>query len=195
MVDGVTFKVLTPLVEAGRLPNIERLLQTGTSAVLLSEKPMRSPALWSTIATGQPRDVHGIYDFVTGSYYWPKDQRKTGRRLVTSAMLKSPPLWSYATERNQESLVVGWLNTWPALPLKGNMVAPFVALGDKKQTSIKGKIYKDESQQTYPRQLFKNITPLIHSAEDIPVARIRQLADIPHHSPLPLMRPLLIAPS
>ena len=33
-VDGVTFKVLNPLVEAGRLPNIKRLIQNGATSRL-----------------------------------------------------------------------------------------------------------------------------------------------------------------
>src|SRR5689334_8640300 len=70
--DGLTFDVLDPLIAAGKTPHIAALLARGSRAVLMSEEPMRSPALWTTIATGQPRAAHGIYDFVTGSAYWPK---------------------------------------------------------------------------------------------------------------------------
>ena len=178
-VDGVTFKVLNPLVEAGRLPNIKRLIQNGATSTLLSEKPMRSPALWTTIATGQSRDAHGIYDFVTGSSYWPKHLRRKKRKLVTSKMLKVKPLWSMASDAGLQSLVVGWLNTWPAQPLKGAMVAPYVALGKKKQTSIKGKIYKRENQQTYPPRLFSNLKDFIYAADDVPADRIAKMGDMP----------------
>ncbi|MED5463757.1 MAG: alkaline phosphatase family protein [Myxococcota bacterium] len=178
--DGVTFDVLNPLIEAGRLPNIAKLVQTGASSVLLSEKPMRSPALWTTVATGQPRDVHGIYDFVTGSRYWPKEARHRKQELVTSDMLKSPPLWAMASAAGLPSLVVGWLNTWPAQPIKGVMVAPYVALGQSKQTSIKGKIYKNEQGQTFPEATFNALKDQVLSASDVPTSRIAQIADLPH---------------
>jgi predicted AlkP superfamily phosphohydrolase/phosphomutase len=177
--DGVTFDVLTPLIEAGRLPHIAKLVKTGASSVLLSEKPMRSPALWTTVATGQPRDVHGIYDFVTGSGYWPKEDRHNKQELVTSEMLKSPPLWAMASAAGLPSLVVGWLNTWPAQPIKGVMVAPYVALGQPKQTSIKGKIYKNEQRQTFPEATFGALKDQVLSASDVPAERIAQLADLP----------------
>ena len=123
------------------MPTFAKLIEGGTRSVLMSEKPMRSPALWTTIATGQPRATHRIFDFVTGSWYWPKAERKKKQRLVTSDMRESPALWNMASDAGKESLVVGWLNTWPAEKINGVMVAPYVALGKKKQTSIKGKIY------------------------------------------------------
>ncbi|MEM6532116.1 MAG: alkaline phosphatase family protein [Myxococcota bacterium] len=177
--DAATYDVIDPLVERGELPNLAKLMARGSRAVLESERPIRSPALWTTLATGQPRSVHGIYDFVTGSNYWPKEKRSETSRLVTSDMRRSKAIWQYASEAGREVLVVGWLNSWPAEKVNGVMVAPFVALGQYKQTSIKGKIYKDARDQTYPRELFHQLEPLVVSPDDISAAQVRQIVRPP----------------
>ena len=182
-IDGLTFDVIEPLIEQGKLPTFQKLIKTGSRATLMSEKPMRSPALWTTIATGQPRAKHRIFDFVTGSWYWTKAERHKKQRLVTSDMRESPALWNMASDANKKSVVVGWLNTWPAEQIKGSMIAPYVALGQKKQTSIKGKIYLGAKNQTWPTALSREIAPLIRSAESITPEEIAQI-----------VQPLLAAP-
>src|SRR5688572_33217986 len=54
-IDGASFRVLDPLLAAGRLPAFASLRERGASGVLRSENPMISPALWTTIATGRPQ--------------------------------------------------------------------------------------------------------------------------------------------
>src|SRR5687767_14919828 len=51
--DGATFDVLTPLVEAGRMPNLKHLIETGVSGILDSTKPPITPAAWTTFMTGK----------------------------------------------------------------------------------------------------------------------------------------------
>lgn len=182
--DGMTFDVLDPMFRRGELPNLRELTEQGARAVLQSERPMRSPALWTTIATGQPRERHRIFDFVTGSYYWPKNERDVPQRLVTSDMRAEPALW-HLVGPQVRSLVVGWLNTWPAERLPGTMVAPYVALGQLRQTSIKGKIYTGQSGQVYPPELAPRVAPLIQDAEQVPDEAVAKLVDVPpQDSPL-----------
>lgn len=177
--DGMTFDVLNPLLEAGELPNISALINRGASAVLNSEDPMRSPAIWTTLATGQPRSVHKIYDFVTGTTYWPKELRTPDQHLVTSDMRGAPALWQLASAQRKKSLVVGWLNTWPAEKLHGIMFAPYVALNELRQTSIKGRIYRRAEGQAYPAEQFARILPLIVPTEEVGEQHIKPLADVP----------------
>lgn len=60
--DGVTWKVVDPLVQAGSLPVLSSLLQPGASADLETILPTFSPIIWTSIATGKAADKHGIYD-------------------------------------------------------------------------------------------------------------------------------------
>lgn len=190
--DGITFDLIDPLVKRGRMPNFARLLDQGARAILLSEKPMRSPALWTTIATGQPRSVHNIYDFVTGSAYWPRERRADEQRLVTSRMRAAPALWNLLNRHDMRSLVVGWLNTWPAERINGVMLAPYVALNESRQATIKGRLYRNQNGQSQPPELYEQITGDIVQAEDIPAARLAGFIDEPPDgSPLYIDVPVL----
>jgi predicted AlkP superfamily phosphohydrolase/phosphomutase len=61
--DGVTWDVLTPLVNEGRLPNIKRAIENGAWGVLQSTTPPITPAAWTTFLTGVQPGKHGIIDF------------------------------------------------------------------------------------------------------------------------------------
>jgi len=166
--DGLDLKLVRRLARRGRLPNLSRLMEQGASGVLLSEREIRSPAIWTTIATGRPRAVHGIYDFVTGSRLWPRDRRSDEKRLVTSKMRKARAIWNLASAEGRSVAVVGWLNTWPAEKVNGVMVSPYVAIGRAKQITIKGNVYPDEPYQVHPAARWKEIKALITTPEDVP---------------------------
>ena len=65
--DGATWRIMQPMFEQGRLPNLQRLCKIGTSGVLQSLEPMISPAIWTSIASGKLPDKHGVWDFVVSS--------------------------------------------------------------------------------------------------------------------------------
>lgn len=177
--DGVDLHVLNKLIAKKRLPTFAKLMKQGAHGQLLSEREMRSPALWTTIATGRPRSVHGIYDFVTGSRLWPKDQRSSKRTLVTSKMRKVPAIWNYASQAKQKVAVVGWLNTWPAEKVEGIMVSPYVAIGRSKQITIKGNVYPDEPYQVAPESRWREVRSLITTPEDITDDMVGEFAEEP----------------
>jgi hypothetical protein len=52
-IDGATWRVLDPLLQAGKLPHLQRLIARGTSGVLRSFEYSASPVVWTTIATGK----------------------------------------------------------------------------------------------------------------------------------------------
>lgn len=178
-VDAFDLAVLKPLVAQGRMPTFAKILKTGAHGTLLSENEMRSPALWTTIATGRPRSVHGIYDFVTGSRLWPKDQRSDERQLVTSDMREVPALWNWASDAGYKVAVTGWLNTWPAEKVHGVMVSPYVAIGSSKQVTIKGNVYEDEPDQVFPQDRWPEIRALITSAKEVPEDLLHKMAPEP----------------
>ncbi|ANM29637.1 hypothetical protein ABI59_08680 [Acidobacteria bacterium Mor1] len=115
--DGAGWNMLDPLLEAGELPHLAALIERGSSGVLRSENPTISPALWATIATGQPRDVHGVVNFterVPGSY-----------RTVESGPLdrRSPALWDHVGAAGGRSVVVNWFGSFPAETIEGVYLA------------------------------------------------------------------------
>jgi len=50
--DGADWRVIDPLLEAGELPNLARLAETGVAGILESIEPTFSPVVWSSIFSG-----------------------------------------------------------------------------------------------------------------------------------------------
>src|SRR5262245_21938110 len=92
--DGADWDVIRPMIRAGRLPNLHNLSEEGASGDLLSEPPLLSPILWTTIATGKPPTQHGITSFVV-------DRKGTegGALPVQSTERKCRALWNISSER------------------------------------------------------------------------------------------------
>ena len=63
--DGVSWNILDPLLETGRLPRLQELRERGSSGVLESTVPFFTGAAWASFATGASPGAHGIYDFMT----------------------------------------------------------------------------------------------------------------------------------
>lgn len=62
--DGMDYTLTKSMLEAGRLPNLARLAQTGGFQPLETSVPPQSPVAWSTFITGLDAGGHGIFDFV-----------------------------------------------------------------------------------------------------------------------------------
>ena len=61
--DAATFDVIDPLVQAGDLPNLARLLEGGARGSLRSTTHPLTPLAWTTMVTGVNAGRHGIWDF------------------------------------------------------------------------------------------------------------------------------------
>ena len=61
--DGGTFELLNPLMEAGELPFLRSLVQRGVSAPLMSVYPSKTIPAWYSFATGLDPGTLGIFGF------------------------------------------------------------------------------------------------------------------------------------
>ena len=59
-VDGLSWNVLVPLLEAGKLPNFARWLSEGSVGYLDSGGESLSPRIWNTVFSGRFVEAHGI---------------------------------------------------------------------------------------------------------------------------------------
>jgi predicted AlkP superfamily phosphohydrolase/phosphomutase len=62
--DGVDPKLVAKWTGEGHLPNIQKLMRTGTVQPLGTTDPPESPVAWATFATGTNPGKHGIFDFL-----------------------------------------------------------------------------------------------------------------------------------
>ncbi len=117
--DGADWDLLDPMIAAGRLPHLAQLRREGAFGRLRSDKPMLSPILWTSMATGKSADDHGITWFMTDS--------PTGEKIpISSWNRKVRALWTIASEAQLEVGVVGWWATWPVEPVRGFLVSDYV---------------------------------------------------------------------
>src|SRR5579875_79066 len=123
-VDGLSFRILRPLIERGNLPNFARLQREGVEAELLSTVPPMTPPAWMSLVTGLKPAKHGVFDF------WEFD--------VTSPTLQSRPvthrkggkaIWNILSEYGKRVIVLNVPITYPPEPVNGVMVSGLMTPG------------------------------------------------------------------
>ncbi|HOD50246.1 MAG TPA: alkaline phosphatase family protein [Candidatus Hydrogenedentes bacterium] len=62
--DGAEPTLVESMLDAGRLPNLKKLRETGAFMRLRSTIPPQSPAAWNSFTTCKNPGGHGIYDFI-----------------------------------------------------------------------------------------------------------------------------------
>ncbi len=115
--DAADWKVIRPLMDAGKMPNVQRLVEHGASGQISTLHPPLSPMLWTSIATGKRPFKHGIHGF--------SEPTPDGRSVqpVTNLSRKSKALWNILNQNDLRSVVVGWWPSHPAEPINGVMVS------------------------------------------------------------------------
>ena len=61
--DAADWKVIELLMEAGEMPNLQKLVDGGVMGNIATLQPALSPMLWTSIATGKRAYKHGIHGF------------------------------------------------------------------------------------------------------------------------------------
>jgi Type I phosphodiesterase / nucleotide pyrophosphatase len=162
-IDGFDPRIARRLAAAGRVPAIAALLNGGTAAVRFgdTQDPARA---WTTIATGQPPEVHAVHGLETrrvagvqGSF--ATDQRSgIGRALrdVTDLLRLTRPsvasgserrvktFWEVATSAGLRTAVVNWWATWPAPADAGLVVSDRATLRLEKGGTLDAEIAPPE---------------------------------------------------
>ena len=115
--DAADWKVINPLLDKGLMPNLARLIDTGVMGNLATIRPVFSPMLWTSIATGKRAYKHGIYGFTE------PDPHGRGVRPITNLSRKCKAIWNILNQNELRSNVVGWWPSHPAEPINGVMVS------------------------------------------------------------------------
>jgi tetratricopeptide (TPR) repeat protein len=151
--DGVDPKIVDLLISEDKLPNFAKLRREGAYGRFLSSRPLLSPIIWTTIATGKPPNEHGIAHFVALN-------EETGEQLpVTSQMRKVKALWNILSDRDRRVAVVGWWATWPAETVNGTIVSDHTAYhflfpeGDTGAESPLGVVHPPALQEAVARMV------------------------------------------
>ena len=115
--DGADWRTITPLMDAGVMPNLQKLVERGVMGNLTTLQPSLSPMLWTSIATGKRPLKHGVLGFTEPT---PDGDRV---RPVSSLSRRTRAIWNILHLEGLSSNVVGWWPSHPVEPIRGVMVS------------------------------------------------------------------------
>jgi predicted AlkP superfamily phosphohydrolase/phosphomutase len=115
--DGLTLKILLPLVAAGELPTFARLLRSGAYGELRSVTNMTTGPTWASFATGCGPERHGIlHDFhhLAGTYEL---------RPTNGSDRHMPAFWQTASDAGCTVIALNVPMSYPAQLVRGVWLA------------------------------------------------------------------------
>ena len=146
-VDGLTYRILHPLIERGDLPNFQRLSQQGCEAILESKYPPVTPAAWTSLSTGLRPAKHGVYDFWE---YEEQQERAAARKSRVQTHRKGgKAIWNILSDYGKQVLVINVPVTYPPETVNGIMVSGYMTPSTSVDFTYPT-TFKDELFRTVP---------------------------------------------
>lgn len=147
--DGATFDVLGPLMDAGRMPNLKSFVERGVSGPLESTKPPITPAAWTTFMTGKSPGTHGIVDFERYDVH-----TNTLSFNSTQSVGHVRSLWQIAGDKGLKVGAVNVPMTYPPRPVNGFLITGFETPGIDTNFTHPAEL-KDDILNRWPNYTFK----------------------------------------
>lgn len=123
--DGATFTILTPLMQAGYMPNLEKALARGACGELLSTIPPVTALAWPCFMTGKNPGKHGL----TG--WQGRLNARLERPWLSGRQVRGAKLWHLANQAGMKTCVVNVPVTYPPEALNGAMITGMLTPGLK----------------------------------------------------------------
>ena len=116
--DGATFTLLDPLMEAGVMPFLHSFIEGGVRANLRTIIPPLTPPAWTSLLTGRTPGHHGIFDFF--QLETPGSKRI---RLATSKDVRTPTVAQLVNQAGMQATVLNFPAHFPPPPIDGAVIA------------------------------------------------------------------------
>jgi tetratricopeptide (TPR) repeat protein len=120
--DSADWRILDPLLAAGRLPTLASLVQHGCRANLATVAPILSPAVWTSAITGKLPCAHGVLGFIE------PDPSTGGVRPTGSHTRIGAALWNILSHHGLRTHCIGWFASHPAEPVSGTSISDLFCL-------------------------------------------------------------------
>lgn len=117
--DGATFTILQSLLDDGRLPNLQNLIETGVSGTLDSTVPPATYPAWKCYSTGQHPTKLGFHSFLSFR-----------EGTLEPASTNAPEIWDYVSENGGSAASINMPTSYPASELNGFMTSGYVIGGE-----------------------------------------------------------------
>lgn len=130
--DGASFDLIDPWLRAGKLPNLQHLIEHGAKGTLESCLPPTSSPNWKCYSTGKNPGKLGIF-------WWRNIDFRNRRITIPSACIQSKEIWDYISEDGGKVGIINTPLTYPTKQVNGFMIA--------------GGPDAPDGNYTYPREL------------------------------------------
>jgi predicted AlkP superfamily phosphohydrolase/phosphomutase len=120
--DSGDFRIIDPLIQAGRLPNLARLIDHGVRSSLISVIPPISPSAWVTLLTGVNPGKHGVLGFRN---YDLSKYSGHSQVYTTSQCYRGRSLLEMASRAGKKVCAVAVPMTYPPFPVNGFLLSGF----------------------------------------------------------------------
>ena len=155
--DAADWRMIDPLMAAGLMPTMKQMVDGGVRGNLASLRPMLSPMLWNSIATGKLPQEHGVHGFTE------PNADGTAVQPVSSTSRRCKALWNMLTQCGLRSNVVGWYASHPAEPIRGVMVS-----NQFEQFTVQDRVRTDPPKDSvHPAEALGELAPLRVGPDEI----------------------------
>jgi predicted AlkP superfamily phosphohydrolase/phosphomutase len=118
--DGVPFSLIRDLSGEGKLPNLTKLLESGSFKRMNSVHPCVSSVAWATYMTGKNPGKHNIYGFVD------RFPHSMDVFIPTSRDMASNTLWEILSQAGKRVVVINVPLTYPPREVNGILISGFL---------------------------------------------------------------------
>lgn len=139
---GADWNDLEPLIQEGRMPNLQKLISQGYQASLEASCPHVRNMAWASLLTGHEPARHGVLgahayklplvkrEYIHpphrtgfGAFLWVLSRMRLVDRRPTNALdRRMPMLWELTSEAGLRCNIIGGAVTFPASPVEGFLV-------------------------------------------------------------------------
>lgn len=197
--DGADWSILEDLLTRGEMSNLKNLVDNGVSAPLRSLDELKSPLIWTSMATGKLPAKHGIEDFGTfqfagmpnnfidypdglGLYRLITLFQRSADLPVTSSVRRCKAVWNILSDAQRTSGLVGWWASWPAEQVNG-----FI-LSDRFTYTLfnpRASVQSLREGQTYPPELLNEVVQFCRLPDSITEEEINRFMSLGESKGLP----------
>jgi predicted AlkP superfamily phosphohydrolase/phosphomutase len=150
--DGATWDILDPLVRAGELPHLARLIERGASGTLHSVFPPLSPVAWTGVMTGKNSGKHGIFEFLEYAHH------PLQGRVNSSRAIKAELVWEVAGRHGKTTVAGGVPMSYPPRPAPGFYLGDFLSPAGAPDFASDPAIFAELEQAIGPYRPWSTVT-------------------------------------
>ncbi|HVF91838.1 MAG TPA: alkaline phosphatase family protein [Blastocatellia bacterium] len=148
--DGSTFDVLDPLMDAGLMPRLKGFIDEGVRGLLETTIPPITPTAWVSWMTGKNPGKHGVFEFLL--------RRKGSGSLpdmpVSARARDGLPFWDVLGQMGKQAIVTNVPCTYPPTMVNGVMISDFLTPKGRRDFAFPEKLLEEVEAKFGPYQLY-----------------------------------------